>query len=125
MNASTSSSTSHTPPSGPADQPIRFSLAGPSRPFDPARQAIRPDIADFAEAEHHFAPHYAKPTACLILQDCNLLESSEAGAAIRAALTRGSAFALLDLTGNWAWGYAVDGHIVGYLPADAVEPSAA
>ena len=32
----------------------------------------------------------------------------------------GEAFALLDLTGGWAWGYSLADHYVGYLAAEAL-----
>lgn len=30
-------------------------------------------------------------------------------------------FALLDITGGWAWGYRLSDHLVGYLPADRLK----
>lgn len=39
-----------------------------------------------------------------------------------ATLGSGGSFAMLDLTGGWAWGYAVDGHIVGYVEESALQP---
>lgn len=110
---------------GAAQSPVaqvRFQLAGRSSNFDPARQAIRPDLADIAEAAHHFAPHYATPAAWHVVSEAVLLAEPHADAEHRAAMPAGAGFALLDLTGGWAWGYAVDGHIVGYLPAEAVAP---
>jgi hypothetical protein len=32
----------------------------------------------------------------------------------------GEEFALLDVTGGWAWGYRRSDHLVGYLPAEAL-----
>src|SRR3546814_9053516 len=32
----------------------------------------------------------------------------------------GEGFALLDLTGGWAWGYCLADHYVGYLAAEAL-----
>src|SRR3546814_12209834 len=32
----------------------------------------------------------------------------------------GEGFALLDLTGGWAWGYSLADHYVGYLAANAL-----
>lgn len=94
---------------------IRFRLDGRSRPYDPLRQAIRPDLADVAEAATHFAPHYAEPAATVTLRATALLASADAGAEVRATLPAGAGFALLDVTGDWAWGYAIDGHRVGYV----------
>jgi hypothetical protein len=97
---------------------IRFRLDGHSRAYDLLTQAIRPDLADVAEAETHFAPHYAEAAATVTLRETALLANNAAGAEMRAMLPAGAAFALLDVTGDWAWGYAVDGHRVGYV-ADA------
>ncbi|MEQ1688557.1 MAG: SH3 domain-containing protein [Sphingopyxis sp.] len=102
---------------------VRFSLVGRSRAYDPTRQAIRPDLADSAEAEHHFAPHYAAPAAW-VTRCATALRASNAGCAeARAMLGAGATFALLDLTGDWAWGYAVDGHIVGYVAREDIGPA--
>lgn len=122
MNASTNCSEKPTSAPKPAER-VRFNLAGHSRPYDPARQAIRPDLADVAEAEHHFAPHYAKAAEWRVLTSCILRDSAAASAAERAQLQVGDHFALLDITGGWAWGYAVDGHVVGYVEASQLAPA--
>lgn len=122
MNSSTSFSAKHPGAPVQADRPVRFSLAGPSRPFDPARQAIRPDLADVAEAEHHFAPHYAEPAIRQVVHDAPLFEQA-GGEAIRATLKGGESFAMLDVTGDWAWGYRLSDHLVGYVEASALAPS--
>ena len=103
----------------------QFRLTGPARSYDPTRQAIRPDLADVAEAEHHFAPHYALPAQWQLVRDSVLRESASDAAPVRSALATGAAFALLDLTGGWGWGYAVTSHEVGYvLAADIAPPDA-
>jgi hypothetical protein len=107
----------------PGNARVQFSLTGPSRTYDPARQAIRPDLADKAEAAHHFAPHYAEAARWIVNRDTQLFDAPDYGADRRATLTSGSAFALLDLTGNWGWGYTVEGHFVGYVPADTIAPA--
>ncbi|MCC7395116.1 MAG: hypothetical protein IT553_09745 [Sphingomonadaceae bacterium] len=104
-------------------QRTHFKLTGASRPYDPARQAIRPDLADVAEAAHHFAPHYARAVPYRLRQAAGLLASPTADADAVAQLAVGAEFALLDITGGWAWGYATATHVVGYLPADSVEPA--
>lgn len=102
---------------------VQFSLAGRSRAYDPTRQAIRPDLADAAEAEHHFSPHYAMPAAWVALRDTFLLASNSKDAECRMALAPGAQFALLDLTGDWGWGYVLDGHIVGYVAREDIGPA--
>ena len=99
----------------------RFGLRGTSQPYDPRIVAIRPDLADIAVAGQHFAPHYAAPM---------MRSGAVPSAAIRSApsldaeqtseLLLGEGFALLDLTGGWAWGYSLADHYVGYLAADAL-----
>ena len=121
MSDSTNSSGSPTSTQRSADR-VRFSLSGHSRPFDPARQAIRPDLADVAEAEHHFAPHYAKAADWQVVASAVLRDAAKSDAAERGQLKAGDHFALLDITGGWAWGYAVDGHVVGYVEATHLAP---
>lgn len=104
----------------------RFGLAGPSQPYDSRVVAIRPDLADVTVAGQHFAPHYAAP----MMRSCALpaaaLRSSPAlDAEQTSELLFGEAFALLDLTGGWAWGYNLADHYVGYLAADALAASIA
>lgn len=101
---------------------VQYSLAGRSRVYDPARQAIRPDLADAAEAEHHFSPHYAMPASWVTLRETALRASNGNDAEIRATLPACAAFALLDLTGSWGWGYAIDGHVVGYIAREDIGP---
>ena len=120
MNDSTSSSAKPKAAPVPAEQHVRFRLAGPATPFDAAHQAIRPDLADIAEAAHHFAPHYARPVTRTVTRAAPLLEAGAADAAPRGALSAGEAFALLDVTGDWAWGYRISDHLVGFVAADAL-----
>jgi hypothetical protein len=99
----------------------RFGLTGRSVAIDPRQDAARRDIADIALAGRLFAPHYAVPQ----LGRCGL-----AGADIRAAsdpkaprisqLLPGEQFAILDLSGGWAWGYSLHDHYVGYVLCDAL-----
>lgn len=76
-----------------------------------------------AEAEHHFAPHYAKPADWRAVDDSVLRDAAAADAGERARMKAGDRFALLDITGGWAWGYAVDGHVVGYVEAAKLAPA--
>lgn len=110
-------------PSASGNDRAQFRLAGPSRSYDPLRQAIRADLADAAEAHHHFAPHYAAPADWVFTAQAELLASADAGATIVDTAQPGDGFALLDLTGGWAWGYRVANHAVGYVRADLVAPA--
>ena len=99
----------------------RFGLTGASQPYDPRIVAIRPDLADIAVAGQHFAPHYAAPmmrSGALPAAAIRSAPSLDAGQT--SELLFGESFALLDLTGGWAWGYSLADHYVGYLAADAL-----
>lgn len=74
-----------------------------------------------AEAEHHFAPHYAEAVIWQAVRSAPLREQA-GGEAVRTTLEAGERFALLDLTGGWAWGYRLSDHLVGYVEASALTP---
>jgi hypothetical protein len=99
----------------------RFGLSGTSQAYDPRVVAIRPDLADIAVAGQHFAPHYAAPmmSSC-ILPSAVLRGAPSVDTDQTSELLFGEGFALLDLTGGWAWGYCLADHYVGYLAADAL-----
>lgn len=99
----------------------RFGLTGPSRRFDPRIVAIRPDLADITVAGTHFAPHYS----AAMMRSCvdpraPVFEHADDNAAQINELLMGEGFALLDITGGWAWGYSLADHRVGFLRADAL-----
>lgn len=99
----------------------RFGLTGTSQAYDPRIVAIRPDLADIAVAGQHFAPHYAAPmmrSGVLAAASLRALPSLEAEQT--SELLFGEGFALLDLTGGWAWGYCLSDHYVGFLAAEAL-----
>ncbi|WP_326913455.1 C40 family peptidase [Sphingopyxis chilensis] len=99
----------------------RFGLTGTSQAFDPRVVAIRPDLADIAIAGTHFAPHYAAPMMRSgVLPAASLRASPSVDADQTSELLFGEGFALLDLTGGWAWGYCLADHYVGYLAAEAL-----
>lgn len=99
----------------------RFGLAGVAQDFDPRIVAIRPDLADIAVAGTHFAPHYAAPkmTSC-VLPSAAIRAAPSLDAEQTSELLFGEGFALLDVTGGWAWGYGLADHYVGYLAANAL-----
>lgn len=105
---------------------IRLRLDGPSRPTDRRTKAIRPDLADVAEATHHLAPHYAAPfrRAC-VAAAATVTATPDAGASATTQLLHGEGFHVLDVRGGWAWGYCAHDHYVGYVPADALGPVSA
>lgn len=95
--------------------------------LDPRIHAYRKDIADIALAGQLFAPHYARP----MMRNCGLIATPLRSAPSDSApsvseLLPGEKFAVVDLSGPWAWGYCRADHYVGYVEAIAlVEPSAA
>ena len=103
--------------------PDRFCLAGASAKLDPRIHAVRKDVADIALADRVFAPHYAKP----LLHGCLATAVAMRGAPSRSAvavseLLRGESFAVVDASGDWAWGYSLHDGYVGYVPVDAIGP---
>ncbi len=99
----------------------RFGLTGTSQGFDPRVVAIRPDLADIAVAGTYFAPHYAAPMMrSSVLPAAALRAAPSLDAEQTSELLFGEGFALLDLTGGWAWGYCLADHYVGYLAAEAL-----
>lgn len=98
-----------------------FRLDGPSIALDPRIHAFRPDIADLALAGQVFATHYARPKPARCAQPSVMVRSSpsEDEPAI-SQLLLGDEFAVIDISGGWAWGYCRHDHYVGYVRADAL-----
>jgi hypothetical protein len=101
--------------------PDRFRLIGPSAKLDVRVHAVRRDIADIALADRVFAPHYARP----LLHECLAAAVPMHAAAAMEATTvseilRGEAFAVVEASGAWAWGYSLHDGYVGYVPVDAL-----
>ena len=75
-------------------------------------------MADAALADRLFAPHYAKPVSRKAgAEGAKLYAMPDTDSELLGALQPGEAFALLDVTGGWAWGYREADHLVGYVPA--------
>lgn len=54
-----------------------------------------------------------------------LRASPDAGAAAVSQLVHGEPFAVVDISGGWAWGYGLHDNYVGYVPATALGPTSA
>lgn len=94
----------------------RFLLRGPAARLDPARDAYRADLADIALAGSVFVGHYAEPVAYVSNSvGTAVREAADSGAGISASLAQGDFFMVLDVTGQWAWGYTGKDHIVGHV----------
>lgn len=90
-------------------------MRGPSANLDPRYHAFRGDLADVALADRLFAPHYAKPVIRYGSAVSPLLAQPNVDAEVVGQIQPGEEFALLDVTGGWAWGYRTSDHLVGYL----------
>lgn len=101
----------------------RFSLHGPEEDFDPRVTAYRSDLADIALAGKLFAPHYSVPVPmrCTARQ---AMIRKQGGANYQAIseLLFGEEFHILDVAGDWAWGFCTHDNYVGYVPVSALQP---
>ena len=66
------------------------------------------------------ASHYAEPLDRVIVGPAELRSGPSADAEPIRQLAPGEAFAMLDDTLGWAWGYAGGDRRVGYVRSDAV-----
>lgn len=99
----------------------RFTLSGPSADLDPRYNAYRGDLADAALASQLFAPHYAKAAVRCVATVTGLYSAPNSESETIGEMSVGEEFALLDVTGNWAWGYREADHLVGYVEASKLE----
>ncbi|MFT8736545.1 MAG: NlpC/P60 family protein [Zymomonas mobilis] len=98
-----------------------FCLTQKSSSLDPRTHAFKDGLADIALAGSVFSSHYVKPiirycgsTACLVQK--SLSDDSPSVS----QLLPGEAFAVLEISDNWVWGYSLADHYVGYLPLKAL-----
>lgn len=100
----------------------KFSLRGPEEEFDPRVTAHRGDLAEIDLAGKLFAPHYAEslPMRCAAPKAMLRRQGGKAHEAV-SELLHGEDFQLLDVSGDWAWGYCAHDHYVGYLPVHALQ----
>lgn len=66
------------------------------------------------------APHYARPMPRSVTNATVVRSAPSDDAEQVTALSPGAVFAVLEFAGGWAWGFAEDGHLVGYVPASAL-----
>jgi hypothetical protein len=99
-----------------------FTLNSVSKPYDPRLYAIRGDLADIALAGRVFVPHYAVPkTMVCILPSQMLKHAADHDAESGSQLLYGETFEVVDITGQWAWGFCTHDHYVGFLPIAALK----
>ncbi|MEY5007083.1 MAG: hypothetical protein RL764_399 [Pseudomonadota bacterium] len=99
-----------------------FALSGPSIELDGRTHAVRGDLADIALAGKLFVPHYAKPMEMRCTTAATLYAEADAQSDALAVLDADARFMAVDMAGGWAWGFAADGHIVGYVSLDQLDP---
>jgi hypothetical protein len=100
-----------------------FALTGPSVTLDPARNAVRPDLADIRLAGQVFAPHFAAPVAFVAFHEVAVTAGRDGNAEVT-VLANGDVFEVLDFVGDKAWGIAVQPGLVGYVDRQAIEARA-
>ncbi len=100
----------------------KFVLHGPEEDFDPRITAHRGDLADIALAGKLFAPHYAAsmPMRCSAPKAMIRKQSGKNHEAI-SELLHGEDFHVLDIAGDWAWGFCGYDGYVGYVPVHALQ----
>jgi hypothetical protein len=87
--------------------------------LDPRIHAYRADLADIALAGQLFAPHYARPVMRLCgRRPAPVRIAADDDAETLFELEPSAEFAVLDVTGGWAWGYRRADHLVGYVRED-------
>ena len=104
-----------------ARRPEHFALTGRSVALDRRINAVRVDIADVALAGAVVAAHYAAPVEriCATSSTAIRAEPVDTGEQV-SELLHGEGFCVLDLQGDWAWGWSAHDHYVGYVATDAL-----
>jgi hypothetical protein len=98
-----------------------FALSGPSIELDGRTHAVRGDLADIALAGKLFVPHYAKPMEMRCIAAATLYAEADSASDALAVLDADARFMAVDMAGGWAWGFAADGHMVGYVSLDQLD----
>ena len=97
------------------ERPI-YTLSGHSIVGDKRTTPIRGDLADISLAGKLFAPHYAVPMLRTgIAPVTGIHAEAHATSMPVSALMHGEEFAVLDVAGEWAWGYCLHDNYLGYV----------
>ena len=97
-----------------------LALTGPSRKLDAAHWPVRGDLAHIRLAGICFVPHYAVPMPHVTTMPATLRAAQGEHSPARDELAPGTRFAVLDISGAWAWGQVGEDGCVGYLPLAAL-----
>jgi NlpC/P60 family/Bacterial dipeptidyl-peptidase Sh3 domain len=93
-----------------------FKLSGHSLKGDLRTTPIRGDLADIKLAGKLFAPHYAVPMLRTGIAPVTEIHAEPHASSMPvSALMHGEEFAVLDIAGEWAWGYCLHDDYLGYL----------
>lgn len=93
-----------------------YRLTGHSIEGDPRTTPIRGDLADIKLAGKLFAPHYAVPMLRTGIAPVTEIHAEPHMSSMPvSALMHGEEFAVLDIAGEWAWGYCLHDDYLGYL----------
>ena len=93
-----------------------YSLTGHSIDGDKRTTPIRGDLADIKLAGKLFAPHYAVPMLRTGIAPVTEIHAEPHASSMPvSALMHGEEFAVLDIAGEWAWGYCLHDDYLGYL----------
>ncbi|MBV9840889.1 MAG: C40 family peptidase [Sphingomonadaceae bacterium] len=96
-------------------------LSGPSVRLDTRINAIRPDLVDLRLADRVLSAHYAAPIERVCTTVAAVMRGRpSADAPAVSELLMGERFQLLEISGDWAWGYSAHDDYVGYLPRKAL-----
>lgn len=99
-----------------------FTLSCPSIDLDARTQAVRGDLADIALAGKLFVPHYAEPMEMICTaSSASVYATPDLSGQNLGSLPKGAAFNVVDMAGDWAWGFRKSDHIVGYVELTALE----
>jgi hypothetical protein len=111
-------------PDNPSGAPRKvIHLSGPSVPVDTTTFAVRRDLAEIDLADKVFAQHYAVPMAMSANREVPVHAQPRADSDVIATLSIDQPFNVLDIGKEWAWGRGDATGTVGYVVADALNPS--
>lgn len=100
----------------------QFRLRGPQQSSDSRITPIRGDLADIRLAGQFFAPHYAQSKIAHCIAPSAIMTNAAHDMAV-SEIIYGEKFAVLDISGEHAWGYSVHDDYVGYVAWDALAMS--
>lgn len=120
-NSKGSSATGPITGNGNSHERVSFSLSGRSPELDRRTNAYRDDVADLSLAGKVLAHYYAVPMhRSITVASANLFEEQSLDAQLGSQLLFGEAFAVVDMTDGWSWGFGLHDHYVGYLETAAL-----